>query len=67
MKFQGTFPYFECACGKVALGGPDGTLVINGVMHLECQACKSIYQFDCRLKQIEAKREDLVKLPNEES
>lgn len=70
MKYRGSFPHFECTCGKVDLGGPNGTLIIDGAMHLECQACKRIYRFDCRLKEIEQKREDLIhtpKLTNEES
>jgi hypothetical protein len=67
MKFEGTMPFFECGCGQVALGGPNGTLVINGALHLECQACKTIYQFDCRLKQLKFKRADLESLTNEES
>jgi hypothetical protein len=67
VKFSGTFPHFECQCGAVKLGGPHGTLVIDGAMHLECQECKRIYRFDCRLQEIKQRREDLDTLTNEES
>jgi len=67
VKYQGSFPRFECKCGKLALGGPKGDLIIDGAMHLECQACKRLYRFDCRLTEIEQKRADLDTLTNEGS
>jgi hypothetical protein len=67
MKFEGHLPCFECACGEIALGGPKGTLVIDGQLFAECQKCEAIYKFDCRLQQQSFKRGDLIPQNQEQS
>lgn len=59
MQFSGHMPKFECQCGKIELGGAQGTLVVNGQLMLECGSCSKIYRFDCRLEEQTFTREDL--------
>jgi len=67
MRFSGFFPKFECSCGELALGGQSGTLVIDGGLFLECQACKKIYKFDCRLQEQSFTRDLLVPVKEQDN